>query len=66
VRLPPPGTSSSAAHSTKLAQAIGKCARLCAGLHPLLHLHAVSGIIDATVYHGQQAIKKKLELGKLS
>ena len=26
----------------------------------------VSGIIDATVYHGQQAIKKKLELGKLS
>lgn len=27
---------------------------------------AVSGIIDATVYHGQQAIKKKLDLGKLS
>ncbi|KAL4431733.1 hypothetical protein ABPG77_002949 [Micractinium sp. CCAP 211/92] len=26
----------------------------------------VSGIIDATVYHGQQAIKKKLDLGKLS
>ncbi|EFN54058.1 hypothetical protein CHLNCDRAFT_25376, partial [Chlorella variabilis] len=25
----------------------------------------VSGIIDATVYHGQQAIKKKLDLGKL-
>jgi len=27
---------------------------------------AVSGIIDATVYHGQQAIKKKMDLGKLS
>lgn len=27
---------------------------------------AVSGIVDATVYHGQQAIKKKLDLGKLS
>ncbi|PSC71879.1 Endoplasmic reticulum-Golgi intermediate compartment 3 [Micractinium conductrix] len=26
----------------------------------------VSGIIDATVYHGQQAIQKKLDLGKLS
>ncbi|KAI7843637.1 hypothetical protein COHA_002876 [Chlorella ohadii] len=26
----------------------------------------VSGIIDATVYHGQQAIKKKMDLGKLS
>ena len=25
----------------------------------------VAGIIDATVFHGQQAIKKKLELGKL-
>ncbi len=26
----------------------------------------VSGMIDATVYHGQRAIKKKLDLGKLS
>lgn len=31
-----------------------------------LPLPAVSGIIDATVYHGQQAIKKKMDLGKLS
>lgn len=29
-------------------------------------IFTVSGIIDATVYHGQQAIKKKLDLGKLS
>jgi len=26
----------------------------------------VSGIVDATVYHGQKAIKKKLELGKMN
>ena len=27
---------------------------------------AVSGIVDATVYHGQQALKKKADLGKLT
>lgn len=27
---------------------------------------AVSGIIDSTIYAGQQALRKKLELGKLS
>ena len=32
----------------------------------LAGVFTVSGIIDATVYHGQQAIKKKLDLGKLS
>ena len=26
----------------------------------------VSGMVDATVYHGHKAIKKKIELGKFS
>jgi hypothetical protein len=29
-------------------------------------LFAVSGIVDATVYHGGRAIKKKIDLGKIS
>ena len=29
-------------------------------------LFTVSGIVDATVYHGHKVIKKKIELGKMS
>ena len=28
-------------------------------------LFTVSGIVDATVYHGHKAIKKKIDLGKM-
>ena len=29
-------------------------------------LFSVSGIVDASVYHGHKAIKKKIELGKMT